>query len=86
MAGHDELHHKAPFHWLLLSSDPETLQQPSCIEKIGQIDAVGEFAIDRRQQFPRFGIAAASAPQAGQAMRGAQLPKLCVLALRGFQR
>jgi hypothetical protein len=44
-----------------------------------------KFAIDRRQQFARVGIAAVSTPQAGEAVRGAQLPKSCVLSLRGFQ-
>src|SRR5262245_50426126 len=61
-------------------SSRERLQQRLRLLEVGGVKALGEPAIDCRQQFVRLGALALLLPQAAQAHGGAQLPGLGLLA------
>src|SRR6516162_3915637 len=64
----------------------QLLEQGLGVLQIGGIEALGEPAIDGREQFMRLGPPALFAPQPSEARRGAQLIGCCLLPARDTQR
>ena len=53
--------------------------------QIGGVEALGEPAVDRREEVAGFGVAALVAAEPGEARGGAQFPELCPLLRRDGQ-
>src|SRR6516162_5709733 len=58
------------------SAAPEFVEQCFCPLEIGDVEALGEPAVDRGEQVAGCGAASLVAPQSGKARGGAQLPQL----------
>jgi hypothetical protein len=58
------------------------MEQRCCLLQVGRVEALGEPAIDRRENVARFLVAALVVAEPGEARGGAQLPELRLL-LRG---
>jgi hypothetical protein len=64
----------------------ELVEQRPGISEIGGVEALGEPAVDRREQVVRLGAPALLGPESGEAGRGAQLQGFRLLAARGVDR
>ena len=68
-----------------ISSSRQLVEQRLRLFQIGGVEALGEPAVDRREQFARFGPPALFAPQPGEARRGAQFLGFRLLPSRDAQ-
>ena len=59
----------------------ELVQQRLCVFEVGRIKALGEPAVDRREDIAGLGLAALVTPEPGEAHGGAQFPELGLLLL-----
>ena len=70
----------------LTTSSSQLVEQRLGILQIGGVEALGEPAVDRRQQLARLGGLALVAPQPGEAGGGAQFPRLRLLRTGSLDR
>ena len=59
---------------MLTTGSRQFVEQHLCVLQIGGVEALGEPAVNGRQQLARFGPPALFGPQLGEARRSAQFP------------
>ena len=59
---------------MLTTGSRQFVEQHLCVLQIGGVEALGEPAVNGRQQLARFGPPALFGPQLGDARRNAQFP------------
>src|SRR6516162_3232408 len=62
-----------------ITSSQQRVQQRLCLFEIGHVEALGEPAVDRREEVAGFSASALVAAQPGEARGGAQLPEFGLL-------
>ena len=67
-------------------SSAQFLEQGLCLFQIKRVEAFGEPAVDRSEQFARLLRLPLIALQPGHAHCGAEFPRLCLLLARNFER
>jgi hypothetical protein len=61
---------------MLITSSSQLIEQRLCLYKVGRVEALGEPAVDGREQLAGFGTPAPVAAEPGEAHGGAQFPEL----------